>query len=162
MTLQQAVFAGIVDPGNLVGVRELVDKSGNPMGASPNTNTAGDCGAATPVNCDTALFSFAPDAYTVTHNADGSVTVSDNLSAAGLAAGDPFPGGDGVDTLWNMENLRFCIGTDPVSKNCNAFSPDIPLIAPATTGPVVSTSAALLTFGNQNTGTTSAAQTITV
>ena len=42
MTLQQAVFAGLVDPGNLVAVREIV-----------NTVTApSDCSAAVPVNCD--------------------------------------------------------------------------------------------------------------
>ena len=34
MTLQQAVFAGLVDPGNLVAVREIVSPTGSPMGAT--------------------------------------------------------------------------------------------------------------------------------
>src|SRR4051794_8836780 len=46
MTLQQAVFAGLVDPGNLVIYRELVKP----------TVPAPDCASATPLNCDTAVF----------------------------------------------------------------------------------------------------------
>ena len=54
MTLQQAVFAGLVDPGNIVTVREIL------------SNSAGT---------DTALFSGAQPEYVITANADGSVTV---------------------------------------------------------------------------------------
>ena len=92
-------------------------------------------------NCDTAVFSeeptAGPDGFTVTANPDGSVTVADNAS---VAAGPPFPKGDGVDTLWNIENLRFCIGTDAVPKKCDAFKdvlvtpPAAPVIGTATAG----------------------------
>ena len=119
MTLQQAVFAGIVDPGNLVAVREILSPDGSPMGATANTNAPTDCGTASPVNCDTALFSGPPSEYTITPNADGSVTVADNGS---VAIGGLFAKGDGVDTLWNMENLRFCTANDPVSKKCTTFT----------------------------------------
>ena len=122
MTLQQAVFAGLVDPGNLVAVRDIDIPSAN---ATPDTNTPGTCvfnadasTAATSVNCDTALYSLNPTAYTITKNANGSVTVADD---AFVAAADLFAKGDGIDTLWNIENLRFCIGNDAVTKNCNAF-----------------------------------------
>jgi hypothetical protein len=96
MTLQQAVFAGLVDPGNLVGVREIV---------SPATVPAADCGTAAPLNCDTAVFVGLRSRYVITAAADGTVTVRDTTSAA------PAPGvvvkGDGTDTLRNMEALKF-------------------------------------------------------
>ena len=47
MTLQQAVFAGLVDPGNLVNVREIVQPDNSPIGASPDRAQAGDCPAPT-------------------------------------------------------------------------------------------------------------------
>ena len=57
MTLQQAVFAGLVDPGNIVAVREILSNSGG----EPT---------------DVALFSGARTEYDITANADGSVTVA--------------------------------------------------------------------------------------
>jgi predicted phage tail protein len=127
MTLQQAVFAGFVDPGNIVAVREITASDGSAMGARPLTGTAGDCGSATPANCDTSFYSQPSDAYTITKNADGSITVADN---ALVAAADLFAKGDGVDTLWNIENLRFCTANDAVTKACTATT-DIPVSAPA-------------------------------
>jgi Ca2+-binding RTX toxin-like protein len=103
MTLQQAVFAGLVDPGNLRTVREIV-----------NTTTApADCGSAAPRNCDVAVFSGPASQYTVTNNANGSVTVTDNNSTpATVVAGVVTPAsGDGIDTLWNIEQLRFADST---------------------------------------------------
>ena len=95
MTLQQAVFAGLVDPGNLVNVRQI-----------GNTVTApADCGAAAPVNCDTAVFAGPRAQYTITTNAQGATVVTDTTSAPpalGVAAV-----GDGSDTLTNIERLRF-------------------------------------------------------
>ncbi len=91
MTLQQAVFAGIVHPGNLVAVRDI--------------KTA----AADPTAEDTAVFSAPASTFTLTQNANGSITVDSN------------GGIDGVDTLCNIENLRFCLATDPVTKACTAF-----------------------------------------
>ena len=62
---------------------------------------------------DTAMFSGLRAEYLITANGDGSVTV------------DHQGGIDGVDTLWNMELLRFC---DAVDANgvCTA-----PVIVPA-------------------------------
>ncbi len=45
MTLQQAVFAGLVDPGNLVNVREIAEPDGSAIGASAARSLAGDCPA---------------------------------------------------------------------------------------------------------------------
>jgi Ca2+-binding RTX toxin-like protein len=84
MTLQQAVFQGIVDPGNLVSVRQLVVP-----------NVPSDCGVAAPVNCDTAVFTAPIATYTITPHLNGSVTVDSN------------GGADGIDTLWNIEKLQF-------------------------------------------------------
>jgi hypothetical protein len=90
MTLQQAVFAGLVDPGNLVIVRELLTDD-------VTTGT------------DTAQFSGPESEYEVTDNGDGSFTVN-HLAGAGA---------DGIDTLWNIEMLRFCDAVD-VNGICTA------------------------------------------
>ncbi len=89
-TLQQAVFAGTVDPGNIVAVREvLLDDV---------------------VGTDIALFSGARANFTMAANADGSITVTDTT------------GTEGVDTLRNIETLRFCTANDPVTGACTAFT----------------------------------------
>ena len=78
MTLQQAVFAGLVDPGNIVAVREIL--------TSTTTDT------------DVALFSGPRTNYTVTSVGVGAarvITVTDNV------------GTDGIDTVRNVETLRF-------------------------------------------------------
>ena len=95
MTLQQAVFAGLVDPGNLVNVREIVD----------NVTATPDCGSVSPVNCDTSVYSGPRAQYTITNNADGSTTVVDTTSAppaVGVVAT-----GDGTDTLFHVDRLQF-------------------------------------------------------
>ena len=136
MTLQQAVFAGLVDPGNIVAVRELL----NP-------------GAGTDV--DTALFSGPRSNYTLTRNANGSVTVADN--AAVVAAGD------GTDTLWNIEMLSFCLVPDPLVKGtCTTRDAPFATSLIAAAAPIAGRSPASLPFGNQVVGTTSATQAITV
>lgn len=78
-TLQQAVFAGLVDPGNLRIGREVVTP-------------------ASPGSIDTAVFSSVRADYTVTANANGSISVTDNRVAAR---------NDGTDTVRNVEQLRF-------------------------------------------------------
>ncbi|MDH4078033.1 MAG: heme peroxidase, partial [Acidimicrobiia bacterium] len=56
-TLQQAVFAGLVDPGDIVAVREILNPgAGNDI--------------------DVAQFTFPRGEYTITPNGDGSVTVT--------------------------------------------------------------------------------------
>ena len=76
-TLQQDVFAGKVNPGNIVAMREVL-------------TPAGDTGI------DTALFSGARVDYDVVTTADG-LTVS---HARGAAT-------DGTDTVRNVEKLQF-------------------------------------------------------
>jgi len=91
-TLQAAVFAGTVDAGNLVAVREILTPA----------VTAGDCTATSPVNCDTAIFSGLRAGYTVATVA-GVTTVTDNV------------GTDGTDTLRNFESLEFADTATPVA-----------------------------------------------
>ncbi len=97
MTLQQAVFAGLVDPGNLVAVREIV---------TPSTPAA-DCGTATPLNCDTAVFLGPQANYTITAGAlPGQVIV--NQTGPVVA---PQKVSDGIDTLTGIEQLTFSDGS---------------------------------------------------
>ena len=101
MTLQQAVFAGLVDPGNLVAVRGVDIPT-----STPNAGASGDCPApsadgtvhllSTTKNCDTALYTAVTvtpatinAAYTITRNANGSITVTDNAFAAGSPTSSP-------------------------------------------------------------------------
>ena len=77
--------------------------------------------------------------------------MTDNAFAA---AGGLFAKGDGIDTLWNIENLRFCTGID-AAGNCNAFTDRS--VAPSAT--VTPTSIA---FPNTNVGATSAVRNINV
>jgi Ca2+-binding RTX toxin-like protein len=168
MTLQQAVFAGLVDPGQLVAMRQLPT-----MGASANTATPGDCGVlpatglgnpedvaapAGTTNCDIATYAAPAVGYTITRNADGSVTVADIGS---VAIGGLFAKGDGVDTLWNIESLRFCTANDAVTKKCTAFE-TLSTSSVAVAAPIAGRSPASLPFGNQVIATTSATQAITV
>lgn len=81
-TLQQAVFAGTVDPGNIIVVREILSSAGG---------------------TDTAMFSDLEINYTVTTiggdgtlGSPGSVTTVQHIS-----------GEDGTDTLHNIERLVF-------------------------------------------------------
>jgi Ca2+-binding RTX toxin-like protein len=81
MTLQQAVFAGKLNPGNIVAVREIL-----------TSDTA---------NADVALFSGPLANYTrtvATVRGEQVFTVTDNV------------GTDGVDTVRNVETLRFTDG----------------------------------------------------
>jgi hypothetical protein len=95
-TLQQAVFAGTVDPGNIVAVREVLNGVGG---------------------TDTAVFSGVRANYTIDFNGDRSVTVTDTT------------GTDGVDTLRNVEKLRFTDQTLDI-----ATVPSTPVIGTATAG----------------------------
>src|SRR4051794_10341360 len=90
MTLQQAVFAGKVDPGDLRTVREIVPAA------------AGDTGS------DTAVFLAPRSSYDVKVAADGTVTVNQTGPLAPAAA--PVPAqkvSDGIDTLHGIEKLKF-------------------------------------------------------
>ncbi len=95
MTLQQAVFAGLVDPGNIVAVREVLTPGANP-------------------DVDTALFTGSRIDYTITPGPNGMQTVTDNVL-----------GGDGSDTLYNIEELRFAGASRPVLVPLTGTSPAI-------------------------------------
>jgi Ca2+-binding RTX toxin-like protein len=92
MTLQQAVFAGLVNPGYLVAVREIVTPT--------VAETAG--------NIDTAVFSGKVGDYVITTSGD-ALTVRGNNGAAD----------DGTDTLRNIEQLSFCNGNINNAGTCS-------------------------------------------
>ena len=120
MTLQQAVFAGLVDPGNIVAVREILTST------TPDT--------------DVALFSGPRTNYTVTAVGVGAaqvITVTDNV------------GTDGIDTVRNVETLRFTDG-DVAASTIVAPAP-VATFSPTTT----------LAFGLRDTGV-QATQPVTV
>ncbi len=100
MTLQAAVFAGLVDPGNLMAVREILTP----------TVPAPDCGATAPLNCDTAVFSGPRSNYTITTTpATGATLASMTVTQIGAnVVGQTVS--DGSDTLRNIEQLRFSDG----------------------------------------------------
>jgi Ca2+-binding RTX toxin-like protein len=79
-TLQQAVFAGEIDAGNIVTVREIL------VGAA---------------GTDTALFSGPAADYDITRNADNTVVTVAHTRGTAL---------DGTDTLRNVERLQFSDG----------------------------------------------------
>jgi Ca2+-binding RTX toxin-like protein/methionine-rich copper-binding protein CopC len=80
MNLQAAVFAGLVDPGNLVARREIK------VAADPAGSAA---------SADTAVFTGSRTDYNVTTAPDGTITVTDTA------------GTDGTDTVRNVELLKF-------------------------------------------------------
>jgi Ca2+-binding RTX toxin-like protein len=123
MTLRQAVFAGKVDPADLVPVREIVD----------DVTAPADCASAHPVNCDTAVYVGPRSQYTVQGNPDGSVTVTDVTNGSTVpgapAGGDdsgPTVTPDGTDTLFHVEQLQFADGTVDmtVPTSVTAFAED--------------------------------------
>jgi Ca2+-binding RTX toxin-like protein len=137
--LRADVLAGRINPGDIDIVRSIV----TPLVGAP------DCGTLTPTNCDTALFSDAFANYVITPNADGSVTV-DHVGGTAI---------DGRDTLTNIENLRFCLTSDPVTGTCLTFENHLVTeFAPA----VEVTPAGPLAFGDVIIGAVSTVQTITV
>ncbi len=129
MTLQQAVFARVVNPGQLVIVREILND-------------------AAPSDVDVAQFSGARSEYLITRT--GSIVTVDHQG-----------GVDGVDTVHNVETLRFCNGVD-ANGVCNVFD-DVPVsaIGPATPATAVVTPAGTVGFGIVTVGTV-AQRTVTV
>jgi Ca2+-binding RTX toxin-like protein len=139
MTLQQAVFAGLVDPGNIAAVREIL----NP---GPGTDV------------DVAQFSGPLAEYDITFNTTGdlagSVTVAHTRPGGGGGGGGG--AGDGIDTLWNVEQLSFCDVPGALPGTCDLRAPLMTIGAAAQVGP------ASLAFGSVTSGTTSASQPVTV
>ncbi|GAB3870442.1 peroxidase family protein [Terrabacter terrigena] len=110
MTLQQAVFAGLVDPGNLVAVRQITAGT-----AAPDCSTTAPAPTATSVNCDTAVFSGPLSNYSITSvAASGTTLASIRVTQTGAnVVGQKVS--DGVDTLRNIELLKFSDGTVPLT-----------------------------------------------
>ncbi|WP_439858875.1 peroxidase family protein [Pseudomonas sp. MBLB4136] len=75
------VFAGLINPGQLVIVREILPSDGS-------------------FNFDTATYSGPLANYTIVENANGTFTVTDN-------GPDGLGGVEGTDTLRNIERLQF-------------------------------------------------------
>ncbi|MEP7193083.1 MAG: peroxidase family protein, partial [Actinomycetota bacterium] len=97
MTLQQAVFAGLVDPGTLVAVREI-------KSPAAGTDTA---------SVDTAVFSDVKARYTVTTvPAGATLGAPDSVTTVAHLGGT---GPDGTDTLRNIESLQFAGTTTPTA-----------------------------------------------
>jgi Ca2+-binding RTX toxin-like protein len=90
------VFADpqLLNPGNISIVRSIVTP----------TVTPPDCGAAVPLNCDTAVYAGARAEFTITFNLNGSVTI------AHVNPRVP-PADEGIDTLLNIERAAFGDGT---------------------------------------------------
>ena len=137
MTLQQAVFAGLVDPG------QPRDRPRDP----DRRRAAG--------RLDIAQFSGPAAEYEITENGDGSVTVDHQAGA----------GADGIDTLWNIETLRFCNAVDangvctaPVIGRPSGGVAGTPALSVTPTG----TPAAHAPFGTVAVGAAPAARSITV
>ena len=141
MTLQQAVFAGLVDPGNIAIVREILD---------PGPGAA----------IDTALFAGPADQYLITVNVDGSITVADTIGA-GAGGGGGGRRDDGVDTLWNIEQLSFCPVPGVIRGTCDAPRTTI-LASDIGATPDVQVSPPTLAFGTVSIGGNSVALPVTV
>ena len=118
MTLQQAVFAGLVDPGNLVAVREIVN----------STTAPADCGAAVPANCDTAVFLAPRSSYTITQVPGSGTTLPSTLVSQTGPVVAPQKASDGSDTLRGIEQLQFADGIVTLAV------PAAPVIGAATAG----------------------------
>ena len=106
MTLQKAVTDGHVDPGNLVAVREIVSP------AAGTDSTA----------IDTAVFSGPRSNYTIAVTADHLVVTQTGANVVGQKVSD------GIDTVRNVERLRFTDQTVTVAV------PNAPTNVTATAG----------------------------
>ncbi|WP_427131920.1 peroxidase family protein [Pseudarthrobacter sp. S9] len=126
-TLQAAVFAGQVDPGNLVSVREI-------LSPAAGTDTA---------SVDTAVFSGPLSNYTFESvPAAGTTLASVKVTQTGAnVAGQKIS--DGVDTLRNIEMLQFSDQTVSVAA---AVTPPSAPAAPAIGAATATTGSATVSF----------------
>ena len=113
-SLTSWMIDGVINPGNLEIVREILDG-----------NRSGDV--------DTAVYWDVRENYEVTRHANGSVTIAHVAQTAGAI--DPVTGrnreSDGTDKLYNMELYRFADGTFTIDE----LAP--PPNSPATGAPVI-------------------------
>jgi Ca2+-binding RTX toxin-like protein len=115
--LSPAVFAGTLNPGNIVIVREIL---GPP---------AGDAGV------DTAVYSGPQADYDIVNVNATTMTVTHARNLPGIAGDQGIPKGDGSDTLYNIERLQF---TDQVVEvgNIPTNTPPAGTVNLSTTTPV--------------------------
>jgi beta-lactam-binding protein with PASTA domain len=125
-----------LNPGNISIIRSIV---------TPTSVPTADCGAAVPLNCDTAVFANPRDEYDIILNANGTVTVFDNPAKA-----KGFHLFTGTDTLRNIEQLQFSDVTIPVPKPLNTVPGVVGLTQAAATAAIV---AADLTVGTVTSAT---------
>jgi Ca2+-binding RTX toxin-like protein len=118
-TLQQDVFAGVVNPGQLVTVREI---------GVPGPVPPADCGATAPLNCDTAVFTGPLSSYSLVFGTD-SVKVS---QTGALAPGQLVS--DGTDTLRNIEQIQFSDQRVSLVASTSPGAAPAPTIGAATAG----------------------------
>jgi Ca2+-binding RTX toxin-like protein len=158
VTIGSGAAANVLDPSNLVVVREIRTPGGQNLGTSAALGRANDCptrnatdltvhvGAAG--NCDTALYEVPSPGYRLEFNAagPGSIRVVDLADEALIAGGTPFPKGDGIDTLWNVDNLRFCQVHDPVTDACTQARDVVIPNAPTLTSVVAGNASAVVNF----------------
>ena len=107
-TLQQAVFTGTIDPGNLVSVREIV----HPVPVNQDGTPA----------VDTAVFAGPLSNYSIVSAGASLIVTQTGVNVVGQKVSD------GSDTLRNIEQLQFSDGIVSVSV------PAAPVIGTATAG----------------------------
>ncbi|MBO9522821.1 MAG: Ig-like domain-containing protein [Nocardioidaceae bacterium] len=120
-TLQQDVFAGVVDPGQLTIGRQLMPA---PAGDRDATSSAASPAPAV----DTAVYLGPRSSYTVTSVGDHLVV--DQTGPLGAAQ----KVSDGTDQLRNIEQLRFT-NDDGTTETVVLAAPDAPTIGTASPGP---------------------------
>ncbi|NYI46605.1 hypothetical protein BJ993_003685 [Nocardioides aromaticivorans] len=120
-TLQQDVFAGVVDPGQLVAVRFLIP-------APAGDHDAASSGANPAPAVDTAVYRGPRSSYTIT--SEGDHVIVEQTGARGAAQKVL----DGKDTLRNIERLQFT-NDDGTTEIVVLAAPDAPTIGTATAGP---------------------------
>ncbi|WP_427007783.1 peroxidase family protein [Pseudarthrobacter sp. H2] len=120
-TLQADVFAGVIDPGNLVAVREI-------LSPAAGTDTA---------SVDTAVFSGPLSNYTiVAAPATGTTLASVKVTQTGAnVAGQKVS--DGIDTLRNIEMLQFSDQTVSVASTVAPPVPPVPAVPAAPAAPAI-------------------------
>ena len=129
-----------LNPGNIEIVRSLVTP------AVP----AADCGAATPLNCDIAVFRGNRVEYRITPNANGTVTVVHITPLGGVLLND------GTDTLRNIERLQFVDVTTLANGDPTQVS------VPSVVGATLADATATITVSVLNVGTVTNANSTTV
>ncbi len=99
--IQQRIFAGELDPGDLAIVREIVQPEGQDD------------------VCNTAVYSDVFDNYTIDDNDDGTWTVSHTFGEEDDDLAEDQVGGDGSDIVRNIDRLQFTDRNEELTGVCN-------------------------------------------